>query len=98
MERLLAARNTLGVVYYRLGHYREAVDCFEQNLKEGRQYAAFDLFFLAMSYYQLDQTAKANDCYDQARQWSSRQTHLTAEQVEELKSFQAEADVLLKSR
>jgi tetratricopeptide (TPR) repeat protein len=91
------SRNTLGVVYYRLGRYREAVDCFEQNVKEGHPYVAFDLVFLAMSYFQLDQIAKAEDCYERARQWS-RQTRLTAEQAEGLKSFEAEAQVLLKSR
>jgi len=88
-------RNTLGVAYYRLARYREAIDCFEQNLKEGQQYAAWDLFFLAMSYHGLKEASRARDCYDRAIQWWQTQTNLTPAQVAELKSFQAEGRALL---
>jgi serine/threonine protein kinase/WD40 repeat protein/Tfp pilus assembly protein PilF len=88
-------RNTLGVVYYRLDRFQEAADCFEQDLKESQRYAGWDLFFLAMSNYRLNQADKARDCYDRARHWLAEQTGLTVEQLEELEGFQAEAEGLL---
>jgi predicted Zn-dependent protease len=57
-------RNTLGVVYYRVGHYREAVDTLEENLPANADYTAFDLLFLAMSYHRLGDAARARDRYD----------------------------------
>jgi tetratricopeptide (TPR) repeat protein len=89
-------RNTLGVVYYRLQRYGDAVACFEKNLSEDTEYAGFDLLFLAMSYQGLQQSIKARECHAQARQWFLQQTNLTTEVAEELKSLQAEADTVVK--
>jgi WD40 repeat protein/Tfp pilus assembly protein PilF len=89
-------RNTLGVVYYRLARYPDAVACFEKNLSDDQEFAAFDLFFLAMSYHRLNELAKAKDCYERARQWWQTQSDLPVDQREELKSFQAEAEAVLR--
>ncbi len=91
-----AYRNTLGVVYHRLGRYQDAIARFEKNLQEDHPYAALDWFFLAMSYQQLGQTAKAKECYARARQVRTMEKNLSSQYVEELKNFQAEAEVLLK--
>jgi tetratricopeptide (TPR) repeat protein len=89
--------NTLGVAYYRAGRYREAADTFRSNLARQEDSAlAFDLYFLAMSYHKLGETARARDCYDWAVRWSRTQQGLTADQREELTEFRAEARELLK--
>jgi eukaryotic-like serine/threonine-protein kinase len=88
-------RNTLGVVYYRLGRYPDAIACFEKNLSDDQEFAGFDLFFLAMSYHRLNEPTKANDCHQRARQWYQEQHDLASDQREELKSFQAEAEAVL---
>jgi WD40 repeat protein len=87
-------RNTLGVVYYRLGRYREAAATLEENLEPNAAYAAFDLYFLAMSYHQLGDPAKARDRYDRAVQWQ-RQAQLPQHYLEELNAFRAEAEGLM---
>jgi tetratricopeptide (TPR) repeat protein len=86
--------NTLGLAYYRLGRWDEAVEALRRSLKEP-EYAAHDLFFLAMSYQRLGDTAKARDCYDQAVYWC--ETHREGfdnAMREELEGFRAEADAL----
>jgi serine/threonine protein kinase/WD40 repeat protein len=90
--------NTLGVVYYRLRQYREAVAELETSLQGDPDCsAAFDLYFLAMCYHRLDNPAKANDCYDRAVKWvQERQGKLEREEVAELNAFRAEAEALLK--
>lgn len=87
--------DTLALVYYRLGNYRPVAELLERSQRDRDATPASDLFLLAMSYHQLNETAKARDYYERARQWCSTQTHLPVEQVEKLKSFQAEAEVLL---
>ena len=79
---------------YRLGRWDEAVEALRRSLKEP-EYAAHDLFFLAMSYQRLGDAAKARDCYDQAVHWC--ETHREGFDHalrEELKGFRAEADAL----
>src|SRR5262249_36764498 len=63
--KVASYRNTLGVVYYRLERFNEAVAALQSSLKETRQPAA-DLFFLAMSFQRLGDNAGAQDYYDQA--------------------------------
>jgi WD40 repeat protein len=88
-------RNTLGVVYYRLGRYREAAATLEKNLEANdAHYAAFDLFLLAMSYHQLGDLAKARDRYHRAVQWQG-QAQLSRVNVEDLNVLRAEAEALL---
>jgi serine/threonine protein kinase/WD40 repeat protein/Tfp pilus assembly protein PilF len=89
--------NTLGVVYYRLGQYPEAIETLESSLRHnGGRSDAFDLFFLAMCYARLDKAAKATECYNRATKWvQEHQGQLSQEHAEELTNFRAEADAVL---
>jgi serine/threonine protein kinase/WD40 repeat protein/Tfp pilus assembly protein PilF len=92
--------NTLGVVYYRLGRYREAVDPLESSLAACKDAtAAYDLFPLAMCYARLGDAAKAGECYQRAlKSVQEQEAKLQANEKEELRAFRAEADSLLKTR
>lgn len=90
-------RNTLGVVYYRLGRWREAVATLEQNLNDNADQAAFDLYFLAMSHHRLGEQAQASDCFERAVRWhDARAARLPAGHQAELKAFRDEAESLLR--
>jgi tetratricopeptide (TPR) repeat protein len=89
--------NTLGVVYYRLGRDGQAVEALERSLSLGRgDFAAFDLYVLALCHARLGQADKARDCYDRAAQWV-REQHgkLDAKQQAELDAFHVEAEAVL---
>lgn len=88
-------QNTLGVVYYRLERYQDAVDCLEKNLIPNKDFAAFDLYFIAMSYAKLGQPAKARDYYNRANDWVKERAGLASGHLQELKAFRAEAEALL---
>ena len=88
--------HTLGVVHFRLGQYKEAVEALERGVKNNKdQSTAFDLYFLAMCHHHLGDAAKAKDCYDRAVAWQ-KQAKLTPPQVEELNAIRDEIETLLK--
>jgi serine/threonine protein kinase/WD40 repeat protein len=88
--------NTLGVVYYRAGRYREAVEVLRANLaNEEDNTLAHDLYFLAMCHQRLGEAARARDYYDWAARWTRTQVNLSADHLEELAEFRAEAKELL---
>jgi serine/threonine protein kinase/WD40 repeat protein len=91
-------RNTLGVVYYRLGDYLNARVNLEQSLHDSAcETAAFDLFFLAMCHQRTGDAAKARDCYDRAVRWvAEHRTTLAPVWADELKEFRREAATVLK--
>ncbi len=92
-------RNTLGVAYYRVGRYREAVDTLRPNLdQQDTKYLAFDLYFLAMSHHRLGESEQARDYLAWAVRWTKAQRDLPAAFVEELSEFRAEAEELLGTK
>jgi tetratricopeptide (TPR) repeat protein len=90
-------RNTLGVVYYRLGQYEAAVITLERSQRESQgAAAAFDLFFLAMAHARLGDSGHAKNCFDQAIKWvQEHQSDFMPGWPEELTQFQAEAESVL---
>jgi WD40 repeat protein/Flp pilus assembly protein TadD len=89
--------NTLGVALYRNGQYPEAATTLETSLAAGQgRYAAFDLYFMAMSHAKLGHAAEARDCFDRAEAWAAGQTALSPPHIAELKAFAAEAAGVLQ--
>jgi tetratricopeptide (TPR) repeat protein len=89
--------NTLGVVYYRLGQYAKARDSLDRSLSASKgQYAAYDLFFLAMCHARQGDAVQAKDYYDRAVRWvQEKQGQLQPSAKEELEVFRAEAEAAL---
>jgi tetratricopeptide (TPR) repeat protein len=88
-------RNTLGVVYYRLGQWDAALETLQRSFQDSTS-EAHDLFFLAMCYQRLGEPTKARQYYERALGWwQSRGALLPDDQVEELNAFRAEAAQLL---
>jgi tetratricopeptide (TPR) repeat protein len=89
-------RNTLGLAYYRLGRYREAVDTLRPNLRGQEDWClAFDLYILAMSHNRLGEAATARLCYDLAARWVQIHKELSPQQLQELSAFRAESAELM---
>jgi serine/threonine protein kinase/WD40 repeat protein/tetratricopeptide (TPR) repeat protein len=90
--------NTLGVALYRNDQFAEAVRIFKKSLAAGKgQFDGFDLFFLAMCHAKLGDVGKAQNDFRRAVKWVDAQKGLSAEQAEELKTFRAEAEGLLRT-
>jgi serine/threonine protein kinase/WD40 repeat protein/Tfp pilus assembly protein PilF len=88
--------NTLGVVYYRLGRYAEAIAILTRNLEDhpGHQFASFDWIFLAMSHHKSGDAGQAHACYFRAIQLGAGAPQ-NQPTIEEFKRFRKEADALL---
>ena len=56
--------------------------------------AAWDLYFLAMSYERLGKPSEARDCYQKALH-IQKTASLTSDEAAELEQFRAEADIVL---
>jgi Tfp pilus assembly protein PilF len=89
--------NTLGVVYYRLGRYRNATETLERSLHDsGGDTAPFNLFFLAMCHARRHDLGRARQCYDRAVRWTQEhRTKLRPAWLTELDRFRTEAATLL---
>jgi hypothetical protein len=88
-------QNTLGAAFYRLGQWQNAVSCLQQNLKNARDLASWDLYFLAMSYQRLEQPERARQCFHEAGAYSQGHTNSTIEQTRELADLRSEATAVL---
>jgi tetratricopeptide (TPR) repeat protein len=90
-------RNTLGVAYYRLGRWREAVEALEPNLRHQLDWAAWDLYFLAGSYHRLGDADRARKQFDRATHWQEEnRPRLSTEQCAELRAFRTEVEKVLR--
>jgi WD40 repeat protein/tetratricopeptide (TPR) repeat protein/predicted Ser/Thr protein kinase len=90
---VVAVANTLGVVYYRLGRFTNAVEVFERNTQqEGGRFIACSRLFLAMSYKRLGESAKAESAFAQAAKWLEENPD---QEDVEMKQFRVEAEALL---
>jgi serine/threonine protein kinase/WD40 repeat protein len=88
--------NTLGLAYYRLGRYPEAVAVLRRNLSGQQDWAlAYDLYFLAMCYQRLGEPERARDYFACAVRWSQAQKGLAPQLLDELSNFRAEAEAVL---
>jgi serine/threonine protein kinase len=58
--------NTLGVAYYRVGQYDDAIKALHKSMQLRSGGDAFDWFFLAMAYHQKHQPKMADDYYARA--------------------------------
>jgi WD40 repeat protein/tetratricopeptide (TPR) repeat protein/tRNA A-37 threonylcarbamoyl transferase component Bud32 len=89
--------NTLGLVLYRNGQFKEAIDTLEKSLTvSAGENAGFDLYFLAMCHARLGHTARAQECLNQANHWVSQQKKLSAQHQAELGEFRTEAESELR--
>jgi WD40 repeat protein len=89
--------NTLGVTLYYAGQYADAIPVLERSLREQKGKAdAYNLFFLAMCHHRLGDAVKGKDCHQRGKQWFlDHRWRLSADWLEELMAFQAEADIVL---
>jgi WD40 repeat protein len=88
-------RNTLGVAYYRVGQFARAVETLESNAKTDHPDLASDLLFLAMSRHRMGQPDRARSEFDRAARWRLARVGLDQGIDAELRSFEAEARVVL---
>jgi WD40 repeat protein/Flp pilus assembly protein TadD len=88
--------HTLGVVYYRLGRWKDAVASFERGLElRGGESTAYYDYFLAMCRARMGDLPQARERYRQAVKWADANKALAAVYIEELKAFRAEAEQVL---
>jgi eukaryotic-like serine/threonine-protein kinase len=90
--------NTLGVALFRDGRYRDAIAVLEAN-SDNADFAAWDLYFLAMAQHRLGEQARAREYLDRAVRWhQEKSSSLSQPYREELARFRVEAEALLGPR
>jgi serine/threonine protein kinase/WD40 repeat protein len=88
--------NTLGVAYYRLERWQEAIDTFNKAFKVGLDHSKlWDLFFLAMCHHRLGHCAEASRLYKEGIALRAACSDFTPGEQAELDEIQAEAKVIL---
>ncbi len=88
--------NTLGLALYRTREYRESVDVLTRSLGEGGgEFAAYDLFLLAMAEHALGRRAQARACLDRAVLWCDGHKTILRRSLRDLAAFRAEAEAVL---
>ena len=84
--------NTLGVIAYRTGDWKQAKEAIERSMSLHDGGDATDWLFLAMTCWQQEDLAAARKWLDRAKAWMKTNQPPNAA---ELKRFQAEAEALL---
>ena len=64
--------NTLGVAYYRVGNWKEAIVALEKAVELSQGGDPDDWLFLAMAEWRLDNKDKAHNWYDKAVAWMDK--------------------------
>jgi len=89
--------NTLAVALYRLKDWEASLDAMRRSLPASNEWAAYDLYFLAMASHQLREERAATDYYHQAVYW--HETHepaLSRTSRRELAEIRREAEATLE--
>jgi Tfp pilus assembly protein PilF len=90
-------RNTLGVALCRLGRHRESAIELETSLAaQPRDFAPFDLFFLAICHWRLGDSGRAKACFERALRLQA-DAHLPPGQAEELRTIRGEVEDVLRA-
>jgi tetratricopeptide (TPR) repeat protein len=63
---------SLGVAYYRLGRWREAVDALDNSMEIRPAGDGYTLVFMAMAHWKLGQEETAHKLYSRAVEWTGR--------------------------
>jgi hypothetical protein len=88
--------NTLGVAYYRIGEWQQAIDMLSKAEQlQPETHFGYNAFFLAMAHWQLGEKDTARQLFEQAARWQSS-TNPPVSDREELDRFRAEAELLLQ--
>jgi WD40 repeat protein/Tfp pilus assembly protein PilF len=90
--------NTLGVAHFRLQEWQPAIDALlhAEKLAPDKHFG-FNGFFLAMCYHHLGDAKTAADYHERALRWfQQNDAKLAQRHRQELQSFQAEAEALLR--
>jgi hypothetical protein len=82
---------TLGVVYYRLDRWRDAVEVLNRSIAAAKEATAFNRFFLALCHHQLGDPQRARAEYARAVAWME----LYRPDDEELVRFRTEVESVL---
>ncbi len=85
--------NTLGVAHYRAGDWQPALEALGKSMELRKGGDAHDWFFLAMTHWQLGDSAEARKWYEQAVDWLDKNDPNNEEL--ELRRFRAEATELM---
>jgi tetratricopeptide (TPR) repeat protein len=89
-------QNTLGAAYCRAGQFQEAIALLEKNTRlSSDTYLPFDLYFLAMSWHDLRDAAKARLYYDWAVRWTRTRKDIGSGERAQLQQLRAEAAATL---
>jgi tetratricopeptide (TPR) repeat protein len=89
--------NTLGLAFYRVGQYAEAVATLKKSLPGDASNGvdACDLYFLSMCHARLGNAAKARECFESAKDSQQRNATRLPGQAEDWNQFRNEAEALL---
>jgi tetratricopeptide (TPR) repeat protein len=90
---------TFGVAHYRAREWEAAVQALEEAEKRAPgKHLGFNALFRAMCHHQLGDSARAKGHFDRAVRWcQDNEGKLSARQQQELQTFRAEAEALLKA-